>query len=246
MNRKRDVASQDVFQPIRQERISEKVAGQLKKAISTGIFRVGERLPSERELAEQMGVSRPSVRQALQQLALLGIIETVQGGGSIVKNLTEQEIGTPMEIVLKDDRQRVLEVTEVRAFMETWAARRAATNRTDAELALIREYLEQMEQDLEKDRIRPELDFQFHTEIAAATHNTIFVHLIQNIHQLISYSLKVHREQVFVTHEAQETIFSHYLRIFKAIQNQDADAAEAAMKEHLQFVLREFKSQMLS
>jgi len=246
MNDKRDDASQSVFQPIRLERLSEKVASQLKRAISSGIFRVGERLPSERELAEQMGVSRPSIREALQQLELLGIVETVHGGGSVVKNLTEQEISKPMEIVLKEDRQRVLEVTEVRAFMEAWAARQAAANRTEEELELIRGFLEEMERDLEKGRIRPELDFQFHTEIAAATHNTIFVHLIQNIHQLISYSLRIHREQVFITREAQETIFDHHLRVFKAIQDQDADAAEVAMRDHLQYVVREFKKQMLS
>lgn len=246
MNGKRDNASQNVFQPIRLERLSEKVASQLKKAISSGIFRVGARLPSERELAEQMGVSRPSIREAIQQLELLGMVETVHGGGSIVKNLTEQEISKPIEVVLKQDRQGVLEVTEVRAFMEAWAARQAAIHRTDEELELIRGYLEEMERDLERGRIRPEIDFQFHAEIAAATHNTIFVHLIQNIHQLISYSLRVHREEVFFTHEAQVTIFNHHLRVFKAIEDKDADAAEAAMRDHLEYVVREFKKQMLT
>jgi GntR family transcriptional repressor for pyruvate dehydrogenase complex len=246
MNGKRDSASQGVFQPIRLERVANKVASQLKKAIVGGILRVGERLPSERELAEQMGVSRASIREALQQLELLGILETVHGGGSVVKNLTEQEISKPMEVVLREDKQLVLEVTEVRAFMEAWAAKQAATNRTDEELELIRGYLEEMERDLEKGRIRPEIDFQFHIEIAAATHNTIFVHLIQNIHQLISYSLKMHREKIFVAPEAQEMIFNHHLRVFKAIQDRDAKAAEAAMGDHLRFVVREFKKQMLS
>lgn len=218
----------------------------MKKAISDGVLRVGERLPSERELAEQMGVSRPSIREAIQQLELLGIVETVHGGGSVVKNLTEQEISKPMEIVLRDDRQRVLELTEVRAFMEAWAARQAAKNRTDEELRLIRGFLEEMERDLEKGQIRPEIDFKFHAEIAAATHNTIFVHLIENIHELISYSVKVHREQVFLTRESQETIFKHHLKVFKAIQDQDAEAAEAAMREHLNFVVREFKKKMLA
>jgi len=246
MSEKRDTDAENIFKPIRQARVSERVSGQLKEAISRGVFRVGDRLPSERELAERMGVSRPSIREAIQQLALLGIVETVHGGGSIVKNLTEQEITSAIETVLKEDRQRVLEVTQVRAFMEAWAAKQAATNRTEEELLLIRWYLEEMELDLEKGRIRPEVDFQFHIGIAAATHNTIFVHLIQNIHQLVSYSLKVHRELVFVSRESQELIFNHHLRVFKAIQNRDAGAAEAAMSEHLNLVVREFKKQMLS
>ena len=246
MNGKRDTGSQGIFEPIRLERVSEKVANQLKKAISGGVFRVGERLPSERELAERMGVSRPSIREAVQQLELLGMVETVHGGGSVVKNLTEQEISKPMEIVLKEDRQRVLEVTEVRAFMEAWAAKQAAINRTEEELELIRGYLREMERDLEKGRVRPEIDYGFHIEIAAATHNTIFVHVIQSIHQLISYSLRVHREQIFVSMEAQKRIFDHHLSVFEAIHDRDPEAAEAAMRDHLQFVVREFRKRMLS
>jgi GntR family transcriptional regulator, transcriptional repressor for pyruvate dehydrogenase complex len=238
-------AADTVFRPIRLERVAEKIALQLKNAISNGVFKVGNRLPSERELAEQMGVSRTSVREAIQQLELLGIVETVHGGGSIVKNLTEQGIRSPMEIVLEEDKRRVLELTEVRAFMEAWAAKQAAAHRTDAELELIRGYLEEMERDLEKGRVRPEIDFKFHAEIAAATHNTVFVHLIENIHQLISYSIKVHREEVFLSREDQETIFDHHLRVFKAIRNKDPKAAEDAMSTHLRFVVQEFKKKFI-
>jgi GntR family transcriptional regulator, transcriptional repressor for pyruvate dehydrogenase complex len=234
------------FKRIRLERVSEKVANQLKRAIGDGLFRVGDRLPSERDLADQMGVSRPSIREAIQQLELQGILETIHGGGSIVRNLTEQEIRKPIEIVLGDDRQRVLELTEVRAFMETWAAKQAAKNRTDDELERIRTYLEEMEHDFEKGEIRAELDFKFHAEIAAAAHNTIFSHLMNSIYELIGYSIRVHREQVFTTREDQQTIFHSHLQVFKAIQNQDPDAAEAAMNQHLLFVVREFKKRLLS
>jgi GntR family transcriptional regulator, transcriptional repressor for pyruvate dehydrogenase complex len=246
MNQDSTESRRTAFQRIRLERVSEKVANQLKKAIGDGLFRVGDRLPSERELAEQMGVSRPSIREAIQQLELQGILETVHGGGSIVRNLTEQEIRRPIEIVLGDDRQRVLELTEVRAFMETWAAKQAAKNRTEDELERIRTYLEQMEHDFEKGEIRAEVDFKFHAEIAAAAHNTIFSHLMNSIYELISYSIKVHREQVFITREDQETIFHGHLQVFKAIQNRDPEAAENAMNQHLLFVVNEFKKRLLS
>ena len=234
-----------VFSRIKLERVSEKVANQLKKVISDGLFKVGDRVPSERELAEQMGVSRPSVREAIQLLELQGMIETVHGGGSVVRKVTEQDIGKPIEIFLKDDRQRVLELTEVRAFMESWAARQAGLHCTDAEVARIRGYLEEMERDFEQGEIRFEIDFKFHTEIAAATHNTIFVHLIDSIYQLINYSIQVHREQVFVQREDQEKILNHHRAIFQAIEARDPDTAEAAMNEHLRFVVAEFKARLL-
>jgi GntR family transcriptional regulator, transcriptional repressor for pyruvate dehydrogenase complex len=237
--------SDGVFSRIKLERVSEKVANQLKKVISDGLFKVGDRVPSERELAEQMGVSRPSVREAIQLLELQGMIETVHGGGSVVRNVTEQDIGKPIEIFLKEDRHRVLELTEVRAFMESWAARQAGLHRTDAEVERIRGYLEEMERDFEKGEIRSEIDFKFHTEIAAATHNTIFVHLIDSIYQLLNYSIKVHREEVFVQRSEQEKILNHHRAIFKAIEARDPDAAEAAMNEHLRFVVAEFKGTLL-
>ena len=199
MNSDPEQDATEVFTRIRLERVSEKVAAQLKKVISEGLFKVGDRLPPERELAELMAVSRASVREAIQMLELQGLVETVHGGGSIVRNLTEQEIRKPIEILLEEDRQRVLEITEVRAFMEAWGAREAAKNRGDDDLARIRSYLREMEKDLEKGRIRHEVDFKFHSEIAGSTHNTFFLHLMDSVHQLINYSIKFHREQLFLT-----------------------------------------------
>jgi GntR family transcriptional repressor for pyruvate dehydrogenase complex len=241
MNRKPPKISQPVFRPIKLERVSDRVAGQLKEAISSGCFRVGDRLPSERELAEQMGVSRPSVREAIQQLEMLGLLESAHGGRTLVKNLTEQEIQRPIEIVLGEDIQKILELTEVRALMEAWAARRAAEDRTPDELKSIRTCLQEMERDLEKGVIRADLDLKFHTEIAAAAHNTIFLHLMQTIHQLISYTLKLSREVLFLSMEDQEKIFEHHTAVFDAIQSSDPDAAEEAMREHLHFVIAEYR-----
>jgi len=234
--------SQDpLFRPIRLERVSEKVATQLRDVIGKGIFRAGDRLPAERELAEQMGVSRPSVREAIQILSAQGILETVHGGGSIVKNFTDQEIRKPIEIFLEDDKTRVLELAEVRALMEAWAARKAAENRSPRELERIRSHLTEMEKDFTEGQIRFEVDFRFHTEIAAATHNTIFLHLIDTIYQLIQYSIKVYREQVFVGRGDQQKILEHHRGIFQAIEKGDPDLAELAMSTHLLFVLAEYK-----
>ena len=230
-----------LFTPIRIERVADKVAQQLKKLISDGVVKVGGRLPPERELAEQMGVSRASVREALQQLEMQGMLEIVHGGGSIVRNITGEEIRKTLELVLERDPKRVLELAELRAFMEAWAAKEAAKHRTETELETMRGYLEEMERDFEKGQIRYDGDFKYHTEIAAATHNTIYLHLIDNIYHLISYSIKVHREEVFTARGDQETILNHHRHIYDAIRDRNPEAAESAMKEHLAFVVREFK-----
>lgn len=246
MNRNTDKHEPDIFQPIRLERVADKVAKQLKKAISEGLLGVGDRLPAERELAEKMGVSRPSVREALQKLEVLGLVQTVHGGGTVVRNITEREVQTPMEVVIGLDKHKVVELTEVRACMETWAARQAALGRTEEELDLVRTYLEKMERDLESGKIRAENDVKFHTAIAAAAHNTIFLHLMQSIFQLIAYSIKIYREEVFLTQEDQQTIFSHHLRVYKAIKDRDPVAAETAMGDHLRFIIQEYRLRFLS
>ncbi len=241
-----DKSISGVFEPIRPERVADKVASQLKKAISQGVFKVGERLPSELELADQMGVSRPSVREAIQQLALLGILETVHGGGSIVKNLTEQEIQRPIELIFAEDTQRVLELTEIRLFMEAWAVRKAAKNRTAADLDQMRKYLQEMEDDFEKGINRFELDLMFHNAIASATHNVIYLHFINSVYGLINYSIKIHRERVLYGRQDQMRILKDHRRIFNAIKDREPDAAEAAIKDHLGFVVREFKKRFPS
>lgn len=241
-----NIKDQDtVFQPIRLERVADKVANQLKQAISQGLLRVGDRLPPERELAEKMGVSRPSVREALQKLEVVGLVQTVHGGGTIVKNITEQEVQTPIEAVIGRDKEKVVELAEVRACLETWAAKQAASVRTEEELEMIHKLLEMMERDLESGRIQSETDVKFHTAIAAAAHNTIFLHLMQSIYQLIEYSIKHHREEIFLTLEDQKAIYRHHLSVFKAIKDQDPLAASTAMGEHLGFVIKEYRRRFL-
>jgi GntR family transcriptional repressor for pyruvate dehydrogenase complex len=246
MQNKSDNPPQDIFQPIRLERVSEKVANQLKLAIGNGVFKIGDRLPSERELSEKMGVSRPSVREALQKLELIGMIETVHGGGSIVRNLTEQSFRTPMESVLETDPKKVIELTEVRACMEAWASRMAAERRTESELELIHNLLKEMESDFAHGQIRAELDFKFHAEIAAAAHNIIFSHLMHSIYSLISQSVRVYREQVFVATTEQQQILTHHRKIYEAIEASDPEAAEVAMNQHLQFVIGEYRRRFLA
>jgi GntR family transcriptional repressor for pyruvate dehydrogenase complex len=237
---------QSGFWKIRVERVSEKVEAQLRKLIAEGSLKVGDRLPSERDLAEQMGVSRVSVREALQRMELQGMLATVHGGGSIVRNITEQELRRPIERFIEEDKRRVLELAELRAFMETWAAREAARHRTEEELETIGAYFEEMRRDFEKGVVRYEVDFKFHTEIAAATHNSIYMHWIDNVYSLLSYSIKVHREEVFVRLDAQERILSQHRHILQAIRDGNPEAAEAAMKEHQAFVLAEYTRHFVS
>ncbi|MGO8819743.1 MAG: FadR/GntR family transcriptional regulator [Desulfomonilaceae bacterium] len=226
--------------------MSEKVGEQLIKAISEGRFKVGEKLPSQPDLAELMGVSRPSIREAVKLLELQGMIETVQGGGTIVRNVAAQEIRTPIEVLLDADKEKILELTDVRALLEVWSAKRAASNRTEDELQQILSLIEGMEKDFETGSIHYELDVKFHKEIAGATHNTILTHLLGSFFDLIRESIKFHREQMFVSRADQIKILEHHRRVYEAIRDRDPERAQASMHEHLQFVIDEFRARIFN
>lgn len=235
-----ELSDQSVFTKIRPERLSEKVATQLKKAISQGVFRVGEKLPSQPELAEMMGVSRPSIREAIQILELQGMLDSVKGGGTTVRNIAEQSIKKPIEIFLDEDKDRIIDLTEVRALMEVWAARKAALTRSDHEADRMLNYLLEMESDFKSYEIRPEIDVKFHMEVASATHNVIFTHVIEGVFQLITRAIKLAREKVFLDRDDQRLILEHHRSVYEAIRDRDPDRAEAAMRKHLNFVINEF------
>jgi GntR family transcriptional repressor for pyruvate dehydrogenase complex len=90
-----------------------------------------------------------------------------------------------------------------------------------------------------------EVDLKFHTQIAAATHNTSYLHLMDNIYELLRFAIRVNREEQFVTREAQEAILRHHQNIFLAVESGDPDAAETAM-EHLLYVIMNLKRLFLS
>lgn len=230
-----------IFRKIRSERLSEKVADQLRTAIGEGRFKVGEKLPSQPDLAELMGVSRPSIREAVKLLELQGMIETVQGGGTVVRNIAAQEIGTPIETLLVNDKEKVIELMDVRALLEVWSAKRAASNRTEDELKQILSLTEEMQKDFDAGSIRYELDAKFHKEIAGATHNTILTHIVGSVFDLIRESIRFHREEVFVSRRDQKKILEHHMKIYEAIRDRDSERSEGSMYEHLQFVIREYR-----
>src|SRR5512137_573419 len=114
------------FQPIKPKKVSSQIADQIRSSILAGEFTPGDKLPPERELAEMFGVSRPSVREALNMLSAAGLVESYQGGGTVVKSLVETTAGNTLSDLIKVERARALDVIEVRKGMEAWTAYFAA------------------------------------------------------------------------------------------------------------------------
>ena len=223
------------FQPIKPKKVSSQIAEQIRNSIMTGEFVPGDRLPPERELAEMFGVSRPSVREALNILAASGLVETLQGGGTTVKSLMEQGSGNSLSDMIRIEQERALDVIEVRKCMESWTAYFAAKRALPEDLRRMAEIIDGMRQNLETLQPSEDLDANFHVVVARATHNVVWLHLMQNIFDAMKEFQRGVWRAVYLTEEDQKELFSHHQGVYQAIKNRDAERARILMLEHLGF-----------
>ena len=231
------------FHPERVRRPREQVEFQIRQAILSGDFKVGDRLPTEAELARGFGVSRGTVREALRALATAGLIASSPGasGGSFVEAVDHRSLGDrfgeSLANVVQLGTLDYAEVAEVRRLLEIPSARLAARNRTDEHLEQLRDIIDREKTVLVTDPDVPSLNASFHAVLADAAGNRMLAALISSMHWVthpLSYieaSPELGRESVI-----------HHLRIASAVRDRDEEAAEAAMGAHLDY-LREHVAQ---
>lgn len=222
------------FEPIRPKKVSSQIAEQIRASILRGEFTPGDRLPPERELAEMFGVSRPSVREALNMLASTGLVMSYQGGGTIVKSLVESTAG-PLAELIKGEQERALDVIEVRKCMEAWTAYYAAQRALPEDLRKLEKLLGEMERNLEETKPSQDLDANFHIVIAQATHNIVWLHLMQSIFDAMKEFQRGVWRAVYLTDADHRQLFAHHRAVYEAINDRDPERARAAMLDHLTF-----------
>ncbi|MCF6178799.1 MAG: FadR family transcriptional regulator [Geopsychrobacter sp.] len=226
-----------VFKPIRPKKLSEEIVTQIKNLIANGDLKPGERIPSERELAAFLGVSRPSVREAIMVLEAMGFLESRQGGGTFVRSLTERSIADPLASMVERRDPRMLQaLTEVRMGLETWSAYLAAKRAEDSEIARLRELYEVMEEQAGSGGWDPKIDAEFHLTITAATHNTLQVHVLDTIQTLFQTTIMVTLGEFYTKEGYIELLLNHHREILEAIAAHDPERARQKMMEHLTLV----------
>lgn len=213
------------------------VEEEIRSAIFSGRVASGEKLPSESELARQFEVSRTTVREALRALVSQGLIVKTPGikGGSFVQSVDHRSLAALLQESLHHrlllGSLRAEEVAMVRQYLEVPAARLAAEYRTDEDLATMRAIVERQKTSTIEDPEVPELDAQFHAQVAAASGNRVlaaFVHALHRETEPVHY--------LDLSPEVGGTTVRQHQAIVKAIAARDADAAELAIIEHLSYL----------
>jgi GntR family transcriptional repressor for pyruvate dehydrogenase complex len=223
------------FQPIKPKKVSSQIADQIRASILAGEFSPGDKLPPERELAEMFGVSRPSVREALNALASSGLVMSYQGGGTVVMSLVETSAVNSLTELIRTQQDRALDVIEVRKCMESWTAYYAAQRSLPEDIRRMEEIVAGMERNLAGLLPSEDLDANFHIVIARATHNIVWLHLMQSLFDAMKEFQQSVWRAVYITSEDHHQLYRHHLSIFEAIKSRDAVAAREAMMAHLTF-----------
>ena len=212
---------------LRRSPLVELAVRQLHEQLQAGRWEVGTRLPAEPELAQQLGVGRSTLREAVRALVHAGLLETRQGSGTYVRSLAP---GAGWEPLLR--RAAVLEVYEVREALEVQAARLAADRRTDADVAALRTRLAARDSAREQARDSQfvEADLAFHRTVIAAAHNRLLADMFESFASVLREALVA---VVSDRHLDDVDVAPTHARLVAAIEAGDARAAEQATREHI-------------
>jgi GntR family transcriptional repressor for pyruvate dehydrogenase complex len=218
-------------QVAREPRLSDKVAELMLDTILSRRLQVGDRLPSERELGEQFGVSRTVVREAVRALVAKGVIEVRSGSGLRVAAVDAAAVSESMSLYLRGGTLDFEKVHEVRALLEVHIAGIAAERATEADIARLREVHRRMDREHTDVEAAALDDLEFHRVIAAATQNDLYLLLMDSIGSAL---IDIRRENLG-SGSAPMTLSQHE-RVLESIAAGDADGAREAMGAHLEGV----------
>ena len=227
-----------MYKPIKPVRVSDEIVNQIKGLIGQGKLKPGDRLPPERELVELLGVSRPSLREALNSLTTMGFLEVKQAKRTFVKSMASPTIQDPLSLLIKADTRKIFDLIEVRKALETWTAYHAAERATEEDISQLDTILQKMKGALKKGESWEKQDADFHLALAQATHNTIQIHIMSTIHDL----LKESTAKVFTDSKKVQKLLDQHGYIFSAIKEHAPDKARERALEHLDYVESEVRA----
>lgn len=215
----------------REERLSDRMAERLEELILRRTLEPGQKLPSERDLADMFGVSRTVVREATHNLTAKGLLEIRSGKGAYVTGPSTASVVESLTLLLRsmEDGFPIEDLHDIRRILETAIAARAAERASEEDIARLEDILRGMEAEGEAPDAVADLDVEFHRTLAVAAHNPLFEILLDSIGELLVAIRRVSFQEEETLNKARY----HHHAILDAVKNRDAKLAEQAMSAHL-------------
>lgn len=219
-------------------RIADAIARDLESRILEGSLRPGDRLPPERDLAAQLGVSRPPLREAIQKLVSKGLVVTRHGVGTIVTDRLEATFVDSWQEMLKAHPGLQSDMLEFRHILEGHAAFLAAERATDADIERLDTLFEALESTYESDDLKTNIDHDvaFHQAIAETTHNAMIGHLTASLLRVIHGHVSGNLVHLHARPQQWKKVRDQHRAIWESIRAHDAEAASRAARTHIEFV----------
>jgi GntR family transcriptional repressor for pyruvate dehydrogenase complex len=224
------------LKPIKPKPIYEQVFEQIRDLIFRSELKPGDKIPSERELTEQLDVSRVSVRNAISKLVVLGFLENRQGQGTFVCQTNSLD-ENPLAMALKASDSSIKDLLEVRMGLECNAAALAAERADEEDIKILEGCINKIHERILLGRLGAEADVAFHMAIAFATKNPAQVHIMKNFYDFLMLGIKKSLMRLYEDPSGMQAIRDQHLKIVQAIRNRDPHKSYMAMKAHIQYVI---------
>ena len=230
------------LKPIKPKRISDQVLDQLRELIFRGKLQPGEKLMTERELAQAMGVSRTTIRDAIQRLVAMGLIIQRQGQGTFVRPY-DTPLETPLAQAMKAHNATIEDLLEVRIGLECNAAALAAQRADEADIEALTQTIQEMEDEITSGRLGTVADTAFHMAIAYAAKNPLQILIMRNFYDYLFHGIRENLKSLYENPPNIAVIMGQHQSIRDAIASRDPQAAYKAMGAHIKFVMDFFNQQ---
>jgi GntR family transcriptional repressor for pyruvate dehydrogenase complex len=208
------------FQPVQPEKLSRAVVRQIEQLVLRGILRPGERLPPERDLAEKLNVSRPSLREAIGELQERGLLMTKAGSGVYIADVLGSAFSEALIELFSSHAERAARLasaTDLKVINHAYERMAKADKRTGAQK-------------------EAELDAAFHMSIIEASNNVVMLHMMRSIFDLLKEGVFYNRARIFQQNTTREELLGQHRAINDALQERNPAGARLAVENHLNFV----------
>jgi len=225
-----------MFKPIRAKRISDMVAEQIRDSIFKGQLKPGDRLMNERELSQSFGVGRYTIREAINKLVALRLLEIRPRQGTFVNPPPLFTESNPLGIMNLQD-VGLEHMLEVRLGLECNASIMAARRATEEDIRDMERSLQTMATEIQEGGLGTTGDVSFHMAIAYATKNILQIHVMKSLYDYLHYGIKESLQKLYTAPATHQKMIEQHSKILQAIRERNADAACEAMRQHITFLM---------
>ena len=224
-----------MFKPVKNMKVYEQVVDQIKEMVRVGQIKKGDKLPTERVMAEELQVSRTSIREAMRALEVVGLIESRQGAGNYIREEFDDVLLEPLSIVFMLQNGTNKDIFELRDVLELSTIFLSVMRISDEELKKLGELVERFKTSRDEEE-NVKIDSEFHSIIVKGANNVLITNLLEGVSELVDKFISEGRRAILSDERNRGKLLDFHEKIYLAIKNRYAYSAYKHMQEHFQLI----------